>query len=58
MLHVYSTVEVHRVHICTYVGTHMQGYREAVTGRLDLKPLDVVKKLSMVVTPSITRAGT
>ena len=28
------------------------------TGRFDLNPLEVVKKLSMVVTPSITRAGT
>ena len=28
------------------------------TGRLERKPLEVVKKLSMVVTPSITRAGT
>ena len=28
------------------------------TGRLERNPLEVVKKLSMVVTPSITRAGT
>ena len=29
-----------------------------LTGRFDLKPLEVVKKLSIVVTPSITLAGT
>ena len=29
-----------------------------LTGRFDLNPLDVVKKLSIVVTPNITLAGT
>ena len=32
--------------------------RLETTGRLERNPLEVVKKLSMVVTPSITRAGT
>ena len=32
--------------------------RLETTGRLERKPLDVVKKFNMVVTPSITLAGT
>ena len=32
--------------------------RLETTGRLERKPLEVVKKFNMVVTPSITRAGT
>ena len=36
----------------------MYVYVYGFTGRFDLNPFEVVKKLSMVVTPSITRAGT